>query len=269
MSEEDIKNEIGEMLKSLDSFQSTEPAKEPTPEPTPEPEPKVEDKKEEVPPTEPEPEPEPEPKDEEPPKEPDPSKESVEDKDAIIADLRAKLASKEMPKVELPKVEPKPVVDQDFVKDLDLDEVTRDPVEFNKVLNKIYRQAIIDAQARLNESIPEAVRANVILITELKEANDKFYNENQDLKEFPKVVSTVFEELAAKDPNRTYREIIQDVAPEVRRRLNLPKPSAKKPDNSVKPPVLPKKSGTAGKVNSKQSNPLQDEFEAMNKAIGR
>jgi len=280
---DDLKNEIDEMMKALETPVVEEPEvddkkeEEREPEVTPEPEstdgkePESEAEEEPEATTEDEAEPEPE-------KEPEP-----DEKDAIIADLRAKLAEKEAgkepPKEPTPTPPPEPLKleDQDFVGEIDLDDLSRDPAEFNKFLNKVYRKAVEDAQKgaeeRVLKSLPTTVQQVVSNVNALKTASENFYNENEDLKSFQKVVSTVFGELAEANQGKTYNEILTLVGPEVRKRLNLPTnqatPKSKSKDKDANPPPpLPKKGSRSGKVvQINKPNELQGELEEMSKVI--
>lgn len=196
-----------------------------------------------------------------------------DEKDKTINELRSRVVELETVKVEQPKPAEQPKVESpDFVGDLDLDEVTRDPSKLNEVLNKVYAKAIEDAQRVL----PDQIKTHIAVIESVKEATKQFYEENSDLKQFQKVVQTVFEELAAKDPSRTVSDVIKLVAPEVRKRLELPEPKPKSEVKEEKPklkavPSLPGKSGRAGRVDVEEpkTNTLQDELEEMNKSLRR
>lgn len=201
-----------------------------------------------------------------------------DERDQTIADLRTKLAEKDAKKEpeKTPSTEP-PLSfdDQDFVGDLDLDDLSRDPKEFNALLNKVYQKAFSDAYksatTRVTGSLPELVHSQVTLFENLRRTSEQFYEENEDLQPFKKVVKTVFEELAAENPDRSYNEIMKDVAPEVRKRLDLPAKKAEtKSPTKEPPPKLPTKGGKAGRTENKPSvNPLQAELEEMNKVLGR
>ena len=270
--EEEVQKELSQMMESLNRTSTGEP----------EPEPKVEEVKEE-PKVEPEPEPVSEAKAEEV-KEPElvpepvkkPEEPVLDEKDKVIADLRTKLAEKEIKKEEPPKKEEpeEPKFDeQDFMKDVDLDELTRDPKEFNKTLNRIYQKAVIDSHKTVLQTLPDIVKAHVLIMDNIKKTRDKFYEENEDLKQFGKVVAIVFEEVASANQNKSYDEIINLVGPEVRKRLDLPKVAGKAEKEeklTLVPPKLPHKGAKAGKVQEKSStNPLQDELEEMTKVLGR
>jgi hypothetical protein len=214
-------------------------------------------------------------------KEPEPE---PDEKDKTIADLRAKLAESEAK----PKVETKPEVrsevkettpepiEQDFIGELDVDELTRDPKEFNRLLNKVYRQASKDTRESVMSTLPDIVKSNIAIMEDLKKASEQFYTDNSDLAPFKKVVATVFEELVAANPNKPYGDLIKDVGPDVRKRLGLPEKTSsnKQPEDksnkSDNPPRLPHKGGKAGRVSDTPSvNPLQSEIGEMNKTLGR
>lgn len=270
MSEpEEVKDEIDLMIKSLNEGIIEEPKVE---EPTPvsEPEVKVEETK-----PEPEPKVEPEPKPEI--KEPEP--EPLEDKDKVISDLRTKLAEKESQKVEpKPKPEPEPLKFdiQEFVNDEDIDDFSRDPKKLNDLLNKVYQKAATDSRGIVSEevlrAIPEIVRTNLITMQNLQKASDDFYTDNPDLKPFKKVTATVFEEIVSENPDKKFGDIMEEVGPEVRRRLELPKKTAVATVTTEKRviPSLPQRGRNVSRSQDKPSiEPLQAELEEMSKSIGR
>jgi len=259
---DNVKEELDEMMKSLDPESLQEP---PTPEPSA-PEPPAEEAKEE-PIVEAKSEP-PEPEAKEEPKEPQP-----DERDKTIIELRSKIAELETKKIE-PKVEPKKEEpkfdDQDFLGEIDLDELTRTPSELNKVFNKIYQKAVLDTRSGIMQTLPDVVKENITVMNELRETSERFYAENEDLKPFKKVVATVFEEIASANPNKNYGDLIKDVGPEVRSRLNLPKSTPNKETPKSSPPKLPKSGTRAGQPSNEPTvDPLQAELEEMNKVIGR
>lgn len=200
----------------------------------------------------------------------------TDDKDKIIEELRAKLAekeSKETTSTKAPTTEaPLQLDEQDFVGDLDLDYIS-DPKELNKIFNRIYQKAVEDTRKVLGEgvlrSIPDIVRTNIATVTNLQRASEQFYEENPDLTPFKKVVASVFEEMASENPDKSYDQLMKEIAPEVRKRLELYKKAAQPTDKS-NPPRLPRKKGKPGRAQEKpKTDPLQAELEAMNKTLGR
>jgi len=170
------------------------------------------------------------------------------------------------------KPEPGPVkLDEiDFIGDADVDDITYNPKELNKILNKVYAQGIDTARKTLGEgvlrSIPDIVKANVATVISLRESSERFYEDNKDLKPFKKVVSAVFEEVAAENPDKKLDEILKDVEKETRKRLELYR-EAIKPDtkSDPKPPKLQKVKGQHRETSTKPNiSPMQAEIDAMN-----
>lgn len=221
-------------------------------------------------------------------KEEEKEEEVKDDKDKIIEDLRSKLAAKEAEtkkeepekkeeKKEEPKEEPLKLEEQDFIGDLDPEEIVRDKDSFNKLLNTIYSKGILDARKILGENIlqtiPAVIRNNIEIIGQMKETKEKFYSENKDLKPFEKVVAAVFEELQSENVGKTYKEIIALVGPEARKRLGLQKKAMEKEkeeEEEHKAPRLPKKSSSLPNKHEKpNTSGLQDEIAEMNKFLGQ
>ena len=186
-----------------------------------------------------------------------------------IEELERKLAPKEPDPP--PAESPLTFEEQDFLGEEDAYEMVQDPKRFNKLLNQIYQRAVTDTRKVLGEgvlrSIPDIVKTNLTIMTSLQRASDKFYDENKDLVPFKKVVSTVFEEMSSTNPDKKYDVILKDVGVEARRRLDLHK-SATQPD--PKAPRLPRPKGRSGSSSDKpKTDPLLNEIEEMNKALGR
>jgi hypothetical protein len=201
------------------------------------------------------------------------------DKDKIIENLRQRLNEKpelplpkkegeepEKPPVETP-AEPLKLEEQDFIGDLDLDDLTRDKVALNKILNTVYTKGVNDSKRIATEevlsTIPDIVKQNFILFTELKEARNNFYEENKDLVPFERVVATVFGEVSAKNPEKNYIELMNLTAPEVRKRLELPNQVKNTPERKEeKPPRLP-----GVRSNQRQSQHPEPQMSAVEKEI--
>ena len=197
-----------------------------------------------------------------------------DEKDKIIAELRKKLNEKEEVKEEESKTEEakeETFEEQNFIdEDENLEYLSNEPEKFNKLLNKVYQQTVINTRKTLGESIlraiPDIVKANVIAITNLHRASDEFYNENKDLKPFKKVVASVLEEMMSDNSGKTYNELLPKVGDEVRKRLEL----HKKTSDSGKSPRLPRKKGKSTVSELKPStSKLADELNSMNSALRR
>lgn len=196
-----------------------------------------------------------------------PTTEVSDDKDQIIADLRDKLNEKKITTKAPTTIAP--VEEQNFLKDLDLEEVTGDPKEFNKLLNSIYQRAVTDTQKRVGTDVTQSIPNMVSMVSNLQKATDDFYGSNKDLEPFKKVVAHVFDDLVTANPEKPYADVMLDVAQETRKRLDLPKPTNKKVDKGI-PPRLPGKKKAPGRINNKPKlSSLEEGIDEMNKSIRR
>lgn len=205
-----------------------------------------------------------------------------DDKDKIIENLRNQLNERIVPpkekgiegeEKEEKKEEPIQITEQDFIGDLDLDDLTRDKGMFNKLLNAVYSKGVNDSKKLATEgvlmTIPDIVKHNVNLITSLAKTREEFYSENEDLMPYEGVVAVVFEELAAKNPDKKYNEILKEVAPEVRKRLAL-STKAKELEKKGNPPRLPSSKGGPRSIGKKpETSALEKELDEMNTLLRR
>ena len=197
-----------------------------------------------------------------------------DEKDKIIEDLRRQINEQKVERKEEPKEDPLQLDVQDFIGDLDPEELVRDKDSFNKILNSVYSKGVTDSKKISSEAvlrtIPDIVKNNINLFSALKKEADKFYRENEDLQPFKKVVAAVFEEISSTNPDKKYGELMAKVAPEVRKRLGLHKQAVEKEKNEGKPPRLPGHKGNQRSTPSKpNTSPLQAEIEAMNNSLRR
>jgi len=189
---------------------------------------------------------------------------------AELAELRALLKSKDQTqdKPAEPPPPPSPPAEENFLEGIDLDDLTSDPEEFNKLLNKIYRKATEAAEERISNfqaHLPEYIGPNLELVNNLRHETEKFYTENSDLAPFKKVVSIVFEELSPNLAEKPLAEQLKEVATETRKRLNLPLQPKKTTQDA--PPRLPKKNSQPRPKQPPKPDPFQAEIEAMEKAL--
>ena len=284
MVEEMVQDQLDQMVDMLktDDEPTVKVLEEPPVEDPPAEDPPAEEPPKEEPPAEPPAEPSAEePPTEEPSAEPpvevdiEQIKKDNEELRKRIDDLSAPKSEPE-PEPEPASAEPEPIVldEVDFIGDADMDEVTRDPKEFNKLLNKVFAQGVNVSRDRISEgvlrSIPDIVKSNITMVTNLRKASDDFYDANEDLKPFKKVVAVVFEERFAANPGKKYSEILDGVADDVRSRLELHKKAVNpepEPDPN-NPPKLPRKKGQPRQPSDKpNTNPLLAEIDKMNESI--
>jgi hypothetical protein len=210
-----------------------------------------------------------------------PTTDAPDERDQTITDLRAKLAEKGQKKettTDAPTTSAPLVLEpQDFIGDEDVENLTNNKESLNKLLNLVYSKGVTDSRNIVSNGvarvIPSIVTGQIDVVTQMKETRDNFYAANEDLKSFPNVVATVFDDIAKRDPKQTYDSIIEAVAPEVRKRLNLPEPtieSKKGKNDKGNPPKLPRKKGKSGRSQPKpKTSSVETELDAMNEVLGR
>jgi len=189
-----------------------------------------------------------------------------------LDEFKSKKVTTKAPPTKAPVTE-LPINDEDFVGDVDLDELTRDPKIFNQLLNKIYKKAREDARQDIRfssesvvRSVPDIVKNSVAITAKLQETQKKFYEENADLVPWKQAVATVFQEKMVENPSKRYDELLPEVATEVRKRIGL----RKEVDNKGKetPPKLPSKGKNSQRKSSTPDLTLfEKELNEMDKAL--
>lgn len=203
-------------------------------------------------------------------------------RDKELRELKERLAAVEerekSPKTKAPKTSPPqteaPISEEDFLGEMDLDDLTRDPSQFQSILNKVYKKGVEFARAEARKSaesivrsIPDIVKNNVALNTRLKKIHDQFYSDNEDLLPWKKSVASVMEELISEQPDKTYEELLPQVATEVRKRLGLHKDANRRKDDNPPPPP-PRKKGGQRQQSKPDTDPMLKELDEMDKALG-
>lgn len=163
-----------------------------------------------------------------------------------------------------------PFEEVDFLgKELDLDDLIRDPNILNKILNKVYKMGS-DASRKFQETalknIPDIVKSNIVVQATLKKKVDEFYESNKDLQSFKKVVSAVYEELASENPDWELSKTFSEVEKETRKRLELQKKTGatSAPTTSApKGPRFPKTKTSRGRQKP-ETSPLLEDIDKMN-----
>lgn len=277
--EERMTREIGEMEDTLEGVGiSVDPEPEPDPTPEPDPEPSTDPEPEPEPEGDPKPEPKPDPEPK-PEPDPEPKEDTVESLRAEKDELRKRLDASSVPTEPTPEPDPTPeptpepepeptpeVIEPiDFTKDLDLEELIRDPEEFNKLLNTVHQAGITMTRTEIRagdeaviNSTPETVRNLIKVSKALAEESDLFYADNKELIPFKTTVAAVWEEVIAENPDKPRSDILAEVATKTREKLELKKAAIEK-DKEDKPPNLP---GANKGGKRQQTKPNTTSFEA-------
>ena len=142
-----------------------------------------------------------------------------------IDDLLARKVEEEAKPSEV-KMEPIDVSrDEDFIGDVPLDELLESKDKLNALMNKVYKSGR-DHGARISKeeilkSIPDVVRNNVIVMSNIRSMADKFYQANPDLEPYKQSVASISMTLSAKNPDWEVDKLLTEVAGETRKRLGM------------------------------------------------
>jgi len=142
-----------------------------------------------------------------------------------IDELLAKKVEEEVKPLEV-KMEPIDVSkDEDFIGDVPLDELLESKDKLNALMNKVYKSGR-DHGARISKeeilkSIPDVVRNNVIVMSNIRSMADKFYQTNPDLEPYKQSVASISMTLSSKNPDWEVDKLLTEVASETRKRLGM------------------------------------------------
>jgi hypothetical protein len=128
---------------------------------------------------------------------------------------------------------------QDFLGDLDIDEVVSKPELFNQVLNSAVSAAIGPMMEQLHAlvtALPTLVQPAIRQTISMEKSIDQFYQAHPVLANFKQVVGLVANELQTANPQAALDSILPQIADMAYTKLNLPGPG---PVGSVNTPVTP------------------------------
>lgn len=139
------------------------------------------------------------------------------------------------------------VEDYEFYKgnEDDLDALVRDPKAFNAFMNGIYKKAIETTLGFVNkgiaQKIPGITKEMVSQQLTVRNAADKFYQDNEDLIPFKNTVGAFASKIAKENPTMTLDNVLKNAEKFVRKHLSLPKDTENKGNDKGAGPRFPKK----------------------------
>ncbi len=154
--------------------------------------------------------------------------EEVDEVSALRGTIDELLAKKVEEEAKPPEVKLEPIdvsKDEDFIGDTPLDELLESKDKLNALMNKVYKSGR-DHGARISKeeilkSIPDVVRNNVIVMSNIRSMADKFYQANPDLEPYKQSVASISMTLSAKNPDWEVDKLLTEVAGETRKRLGM------------------------------------------------
>ena len=205
------------------------------------------------------------------------TKKEVSQIDKLLAEID-RLSGSEIP-VEVPKEKKKvpegeKKVDElvsdkeaihDFIKDIDMDDVSSDPEVFNKILHAVVAKVQQQTTEQVLRSIPEVVMSQVRQQTYFKKMADDFYDDNKDLINVKQVVRACAQQLQKNNPEWEVEKIFSEAATKTRETLGM---SAHVIDKEEEPPsaddaaFAKQKGGSKSNLKQKKSS-LQSEIDEL------
>lgn len=112
----------------------------------------------------------------------------------------------------------------DFLKDLDMDDVSSDPAVLNKILLAVAAKVQQQTTEQVLRSIPQVVVSQVQQQTYFKRMSDKFYDDNKDLVNVKQVVRACAQQIQQSNPEWEIDKVFSEAAVKTRQTLGLTAP---------------------------------------------
>ncbi len=191
-----------------------------------------------------------------------PAMTDVEALQAKINELSAQLLEKSAAQPVKPTETPTPPAGatattevDDFLGDLDIDEVVAKPELFNKVLSQAVRQAQQQTIEMMLNSLPSLVQPVIRQTIAMEDSIKSFYSEHPLLGNFKQVVGTVANQLQAAEPQASFAELLPKVAQKAYEYLRIdPAGLPKTPATPTPQTQNPKNAGLPSGGGSRQNN---------------
>jgi len=143
----------------------------------------------------------------------------------LIAEKGISTKSKET--VEDPPKDNEDDSDYDYAGDFDIDDIAADRNTFNKVMSMIEKRVIEKASQKTLMDIPQVVLHHIKQQQMINKVVDRFYEENNDLKDLRQTVGHVANQTSVEHPDWNVSKIFNEAAKRTRKLLKLPVPVKK------------------------------------------
>lgn len=158
---------------------------------------------------------------------------------------------------------------EDFVGDLDMDDVASDPTVLNSILNKVLQKGIetgkqmgADQSKASTASIDQIVLSQVENAMTTKNMIDKFYDANPELSNVKQVVRACASQIVSEHPEKSFEDVLTLAAKTARKTLGISKSMGKsKISDSSDVPFAEQKGGQRKPM--KKVSKLQQELDEL------
>jgi hypothetical protein len=182
------------------------------------------------------------------------------------------------PAVKLDSPEAKPKLDtetiklpevEDFIGDLDMDDVASNSEILNEILNKVLQKGIetgkslsatqTDASTAI---VSQTVASQVESTVAIKDLIDKFYGANPELSNVKQVVQACASQIVQDSPDKSFKDVLNMAADAARKTLGIPKSTKKTKIAKVEDAAFAEQKGGQRKKARKVSK-LQQELDEL------
>jgi len=156
---------------------------------------------------------------------------------------------------EINNTDEKASISDDFIQDLDIDDITSDKDLFNKVLLRVVKNVSSRMEQKYKKNISTDIKQFTDNHTEMKNLVDSFYKENADLTMVKSTVQAAAVDVIKNNPNMKIKDVFKTAAKNTRQMLGMKKEVKKVASKKTtkKTPALAKKTQSA-KKNVKKEN---------------
>ena len=109
----------------------------------------------------------------------------------------------------------------DFIKDVDMDDLSSDPKVLNKILNTVAENVEVQTTERVLRSIPQIIMSQIQQHNYSKKIADDFYTEHPDLSNVRQVVKVCAEQIRTDNPDWDTKKILSEAAVRSRKTLGI------------------------------------------------
>jgi len=141
------------------------------------------------------------------------------------------------PEASPPAEQARPIIVDDILKDIDMDDLASDKEVFKKVIEDVIVQTTNATSQQILLAIPKIMTNQVQQQQTINTAINDFYRENNDLEAVKPTVGAVANQVQAQNPTWTMKEIFDETATRTRKMLGLRKrvvSQEKTPDKGTK-----------------------------------
>lgn len=158
---------------------------------------------------------------------------------------------------------------EDFIGDLDMDDVASNPEILNKILNNVLQKGIeTGKELSIKQVIPPTVDTSQTIVSQIEGAIavkgmiDKFYDANPELSNVKQVVKACAAHIIQESPDKRLDDILNLAADAARKTLGIKK-NTKKTDIATSDEVAFAKQKGGQRKKSKKDSKLQQEIDEL------